>query len=52
MMEPIKPSFSSGLAAVLQKYVGMKRALGRQFNSATHVLQSLDRCSPKTDMQT
>ena len=52
MMEPIKPSFSSGLAAVFQRYVGMKRALGRQFNSTTHVLQSLDRCSPKTDMQT
>jgi integrase/recombinase XerD len=47
MMEPIKPSFSSGLAAVLHRYVGMKRALGRQFNSATHVLQSLDRLLAK-----
>ena len=43
MTEPITASFSSGLATVLQRYVGMKRALGRQFNSATHALQSLDR---------
>ena len=39
----INPQFSSGLATVLQRYVGMKRALGRQFDSATHALQSLDR---------
>src|SRR5271165_2459308 len=39
----IKPAFSSGLASVLERYVGMKRSLGRQFDSATHVLQSLDR---------
>jgi integrase/recombinase XerD len=39
----INPKFSSGLATVLQRYVGMKRALGRQFDSATHALQSLDR---------
>jgi len=43
----IEASFSSGLAAVLQRYVGMKRALGRQFNSATHALQSLDRLLAK-----
>ncbi len=39
----IKPVFSSRLASVLERYVGMKRALGRQFDSAAHVLQSLDR---------
>ena len=39
----INPVFSSGVATVLQRYVGMKRALGRQFDSATHSLQSLDR---------
>jgi|SRR6186713_551532 hypothetical protein len=38
----ISPTFSSGLATVLQRYVGMKRALGRQFDSATHALQSMD----------
>jgi integrase len=43
----IEASFSSGLAAVLQRYVGMKRALGRQFNSATHALLSLDRLLAK-----
>jgi integrase/recombinase XerD len=43
----IEASFSSGLAAVFQRYVGMKRALGRQFNSATHALQSLDRLLAK-----
>ncbi len=43
----IKPSFSSRLAAVLQRYVGMKRALGRRFDSATHALQSLDRLLAK-----
>lgn len=43
----IEASFSSGIAAVLQRYVGMKRALGRQFNSATHALQSLDRLLAK-----
>jgi len=36
----IQPTFSSTLAAVLQRYVGMKRALGRQFDSATRTLQS------------
>ena len=39
----INPAFSSGIASVLQRYVGMKRALGRQFDSATQSLQSLDR---------
>jgi integrase/recombinase XerD len=39
----IEASFSSRLATVLQRYVGMKRALGRQFDSATHTLQLLDR---------
>lgn len=39
----IKPVFASSLAGVLESYVGMKRALGRQFDSATHALQSLDR---------
>jgi integrase len=39
----INPVFSSGLATVFQRYVGMKRALGRQFDSATHALLSLDR---------
>src|SRR5690242_761018 len=39
----IEASFSSGLATTLQRYVGMKRALGRQFDSATHALQLLDR---------
>jgi integrase/recombinase XerD len=43
----IEASFSSGIAAALQRYVGMKRALGRQFNSATHALQSLDRLLAK-----
>jgi integrase len=43
----IHPTFSSGLATVLQRYVGMKRALGRQFDSATHALQSLDRLLAK-----
>lgn len=43
----INPAFSSGLAPVLQRYVGMKRALGRQFDSATHALQSLDRLLAK-----
>ena len=31
----------------LQRYVGMKRALGRQFDSATHALLSLDRLLAK-----
>lgn len=39
----MKPLFSSSLAPVLDRYVGMKRALGRKFDSATHALQSLDR---------
>jgi hypothetical protein len=43
----INPTFSSGLATVLQRYVGMKRALGRQFDSATHALQSMDRLLTK-----
>jgi integrase/recombinase XerD len=43
----INPTFSSGLATVLQRYVGMKRALGRQFDSATHALQSMDRLLAK-----
>jgi hypothetical protein len=43
----INPVFSSGLATVLQRYAGMKRALGRQFDSAAHALQSLDRLLAK-----
>src|SRR5262245_16424443 len=39
----MKPLFSSTLAPVLERYVEMKRALGRKFESATHALQSLDR---------
>ena len=39
----MKPLFSSSLASVLERYVGMKRALGRKFESATNALQSLDR---------
>jgi integrase/recombinase XerD len=39
----MKPLLSSSLAPVLDRYVGMKRALGRKFDSATHALQSLDR---------
>jgi len=39
----IKAAFSSRLASVLERYVGMKRALGRRFDSATHALQNLDR---------
>jgi len=38
----INRAFSSNLATVLQRYVGMKRALGRQFDSATQALGSLD----------
>jgi len=38
----INQAFSSNLATALQRYVGMKRALGRQFDSATQVLGSLD----------
>lgn len=38
-----KPIFASALAGVLERYVGMKRALGRQFTSATQALQALDR---------
>lgn len=36
-------AFSSRLAPALTRYVAMKRALGRQFTSATHSLLSLDR---------
>ena len=43
----INPTFSSTIAVVFQRYVGMKRALGRQFDSATHALQSLDRLLAK-----
>lgn len=43
----MKPLFSSRLAPVLERYVEMKRALGRKFESATHVLQSLDRLLSK-----
>ena len=43
----INPTFSSGVATVLQRYVGMKRALGPQFDSATHALQSMDRLLTK-----
>jgi integrase/recombinase XerD len=35
--------FTSTLAPVFQRYVSMKRALGRQFDSAAHALESLDR---------
>lgn len=41
------PAFSSRLAPALTRYVGMKRALGRQFTSATHSLLSLDRLLAK-----
>lgn len=38
----MKVSFSSAIAPVFERYVGMKRALGRKFESATHALLSLD----------
>jgi integrase/recombinase XerD len=38
-----KPLFSSTLAPILDRYVDMKRSLGRGFVSAIHTLQSLDR---------
>lgn len=38
-----KPLFSSTLAPILNRYVDMKRSLGRGFVSAIHTLQSLDR---------
>ena len=43
----MKPLFSSRLAPVLERYVEMKRALGRKFDSATHILRSLDRLLAK-----
>jgi integrase/recombinase XerD len=39
----MKPLFSSALAPIFDRYVDLKRALGRRFASATHTLQSLDR---------
>jgi integrase/recombinase XerD len=41
------PAFSSRLAPALTRYVELKRALGRQFASATHSLLSLDRLLAK-----
>jgi integrase/recombinase XerD len=37
------PSFSSTLAPILNRYVTLKRSLGRRFATATWTLQSLDR---------
>ena len=37
------PAFSSRLAPILERYVNLKRALGRRFADATRTLQSLDR---------
>jgi len=37
------PAFSSVLAPILDRYVNLKRALGRRFATATWTLQSLDR---------
>ena len=36
-------AFSSRLAPVIERYVGLKRALGRSFDNPTRTLQSLDR---------
>ena len=37
------PLFSSTLAPILERYVNLKRSLGRRFATATRTLQSLDR---------
>ncbi|MGB7602528.1 MAG: hypothetical protein WBM24_19655, partial [Candidatus Sulfotelmatobacter sp.] len=37
------PSFSSTLAPIFDRYVTLKRSLGRRFATATWTLQSLDR---------
>ena len=37
------PLFSSALAPLLERYVNLKRSLGRRFATATWTLQSLDR---------
>jgi integrase/recombinase XerD len=37
------PLFSSALAPMLDRYVNLKRSLGRRFTTATWTLQSLDR---------
>jgi integrase/recombinase XerD len=37
------PLFSSPLAPIFDRYVTLKRSLGRRFSTATHTLQSLDR---------
>jgi integrase/recombinase XerD len=37
------PLFSSALAPILDRYVNLKRSLGRRFATATWTLQSLDR---------
>ena len=36
-------AFSSALAPIFERYVNLKRALGRRFETATWTLQSLDR---------
>ena len=37
------PLFSSALAPLLERYVNLKRSLGRRFATATWTLRSLDR---------
>src|SRR6266478_4422545 len=37
------PLFSSALAPIFDRYVNLKRSLGRRFATATWTLQSLDR---------
>jgi integrase/recombinase XerD len=39
----VTPLFSSALAPILDRYVNLKRSLGRRFATATWTLQSLDR---------
>ena len=38
-----QPSFQSSLKADLIRYIALKQALGRQFNTTTYVLHRLDR---------
>jgi hypothetical protein len=38
-----QPSFQSSLKADLIRYISLKQALGRQFNTTTYVLHRLDR---------
>src|SRR5215467_5066614 len=42
-MSGVTPVFSSQLAPVFARYVGLKRALGRDFNNPTRTLELLDR---------